>query len=256
MTAVNEAKREFTACVLIIGNEILSGRTQDVNLAYIAQRLNTLGIRLREARVVADIEHAIVKAVNECRAAYDYVFTTGGIGPTHDDITSECVAKAFGQRYVVNERARAILLRRYANPADLNAARLRMATMAEGAELIENPISGAPGYRVGNVYVLAGIPKVMQAMFESMAHLLTGGAPILSRGVSAELAEGVIAADLTALQGRFSELDIGSYPWYRQGRFGTAIVMRGTERTRIDACAEELKVFMRRLGGDPRDEEV
>ena len=252
---MSEAKI-VTACVLIIGNEILSGRTQDINLAYIAKRLNELGIRMREARVIPDIEATIVATLNEVRAKFDYIFTTGGIGPTHDDITSECVAKAFGRKLILHPRAHEILRKRYANPADLNEARLRMAHMPEGSELVENPISGAPGYRTENVFVLAGVPKIMQAMFESLTPLLTGGAPILSRAVSAQIAEGVIAKDLGALQERYADLDIGSYPWYRGGRFGTALVMRGTDAAKLEACAAELKTMIRRLGAEPADEPV
>jgi molybdenum cofactor synthesis domain-containing protein len=239
-----------TAAVLVIGNEILSGRTKDVNLAYLAEELTKLGIRLHEARVIADVESDIVAAVNDCRARYDYVFTTGGIGPTHDDITSACVARAFGVPLVLDEEARAMLARNYP-PAGLNEARLRMAHVPQGAALIDNPVSAAPGFRMGNVFVMAGVPSIMRAMFDGVKHKLVGGRPMLSRTVSAFLGEGIIAAGLGALQQRFSDLDIGSYPFFRRGRFGASFVLRGTERARLDAAANELTALIRDLGAEP-----
>ncbi len=247
--------RVYTACVLIIGNEILSGRTKDSNLGWLAERLNEIGIRLREARVVSDVEEDVVRAVNEVRSRYDYVFTTGGIGPTHDDITADCVAKAFGVKLLEHPEALARLAAGYANPAvDLNAARRRMARVPEGGTLIDNPVSRAPGFQIGNVYVMAGIPRVMQAMFDGLRHRLKGGKPMLSRQISAELPEGLMAEGLTTLQDRYADLEIGSYPFYRMGKVGSAIVLRGVERARIDAAAEALKALMHRLGGDPTEE--
>jgi len=248
-----ENEEIVTAAVLVIGNEILSGRTQDVNLNYLAKGLNAAGVRLREARVVPDVAEAIVAAVNELRARFDYVITTGGIGPTHDDITAECVARAFGVPLVLDPAAKAILERLY-KPADLNAARLRMAHVPQGATLIDNPVSRAPGFQIGNVYVMAGIPRVMQAMFDGLKHRLKGGKPMRSRQISAELPEGRIAEGLTALQDRYSDLEIGSYPFQRLGKIGSAIVLRGTEQARIDAAAEELKALMISLGGVPVEE--
>jgi len=242
--------RIVTAAVLIIGNEILSGRTQDVNLAYLAKRLNALGLRLHEARVIADVEADIVAAVNACRARYDYVLTTGGIGPTHDDITAECVAKAFGVPLIRNPEAVARLERHY-QPGMLNEARLRMANTPEGATLIDNPVSTAPGFQIGNVFVLAGIPSIMQAMFEGLKDRLVGGAPVLSRTVSAFVPEGTIAKGLGELQGRYADLDIGSYPYFRQGRYGASFVLRGTEPARIDGAAAELRALITGLGADP-----
>jgi molybdenum cofactor synthesis domain-containing protein len=243
-------ERPVTAAVLIIGNEILSGRTKDANLPWLAERLNAIGIRVMEARVVADSPDAIVAAVNEVRARFDYVFTTGGIGPTHDDITSECVARAFGLRLMLNEEARGRLERHYP-PGGLNESRLRMAHVPEGATLIDNPVSAAPGFQIANVFVLAGIPAVMQAMFEGLRHRLAGGLPMLSRTVAAHLGEGVIAKDLGALQARYPDLEIGSYPFVRQSRFGASFVIRGTDAGRIAACAEELGAIIRRLGAEP-----
>jgi molybdenum cofactor synthesis domain-containing protein len=242
-----------SACVVIIGNEILSGRTQDVNLKYLAERLNGLGIRLREARVVPDVPEAIVETVNEVRARHDYVFTTGGIGPTHDDITSECVARAFGVPLIRNPEAVAILEAHY-EPGMLNEARLRMANTPEGASLLPNPVSAAPGFRIGNVFVMAGVPSIMQAMFDGIAHELVGGAPMLTRTVVAYLPEGAIAAALGALQERFPALEIGSYPFFRQGRFGTSLVLRGTDSEELAAAAGELKVVVRSLGAEPEEE--
>jgi molybdenum cofactor synthesis domain-containing protein len=239
-----------TAAVLIIGNEILSGRTKDVNLGYIAEELTKLGIRLREARVVADVEAEIVAAVNECRARYDYVFTTGGIGPTHDDITAGSVAKAFGVPLILDPRAKAMLERNYP-PGGLNEARLRMAHVPQGAELVENPVSAAPGFRMGNVFVMAGIPSVMRAMFDALKHGLVGGKPVLSRAVSAFLGEGIIAQGLGALQQRYPDLEIGSYPFFRLGRYGASFVLRGTDQARIDAAAAELGKLIRELGAEP-----
>ncbi len=241
-----------TACVLIIGNEILSGRTQDANLAFLAQGLNDVGIRLREARVIADDRDAIITAVNEVRAKFDYVFTTGGIGPTHDDITSACIAEAFGVPLIVHPEARRILESHYP-PGSLNEARLRMAQVPAGASLLLNPISRAPGFRVENVHVLPGVPQIMQAIFNELKHTLTGGAKMFSRNVSCSLGEGAIANDLGALQQRYADLEIGSYPYFRRSDFGVTLVVRGTDRERIAAAIDELKAIIRALGGDPQE---
>jgi molybdenum cofactor synthesis domain-containing protein len=242
-----------TACVLIIGNEILSGRTQDANLAYIAIGLNEVGVTLREARVIPDIEAEIVATLNEVRARYDYVLTTGGIGPTHDDITSQSVAKAFAVPWTLHPEAHALLLEHY-QPGELNEARLRMAHTPRGASLIKNPVSRAPGFRMGNVFVMAGIPRVMQAMFDAIKHDLKGGRPMLSRTVSCHLPEGVIAKGLGEIQRRYGELDIGSYPFYRRGEFGTSLVLRGRDLERLAAGTQEVVALVRALGGDPVEE--
>jgi molybdenum cofactor synthesis domain-containing protein len=243
-----------TAAVLIIGNEILSGRTQDANLAFLAASLNEIGVRLREARVVADIEAEIVAAVNELRMRWDYLFTTGGIGPTHDDITAECIAKAFGVPLIRHPEAEA-LLRAHYDPDKINEARLRMANTPEGATLIGNPVSVAPGFRIGNVFVMAGVPAIMRAMFDGIKGGLKGGAPVKSVTVPAFIAEGTIARDLGALQARFPELDIGSYPFFRAGRFGTSLVLRGTDEDKLALAAAELKTLIRTLGAQPLDQE-
>lgn len=241
-----------TAAVLIIGNEILSGRTKDANLPFLGERLGELGIRLAEARVVADLKDEIVAAVNALRQRYTYVFTTGGIGPTHDDITAECVAAAFGRPLIRNPEALALLQAHYA-PGDLNEARLRMANTPEGATLIENPISHAPGFRIENVHVLAGVPAIMRAMFDSLAPGLTGGPPLQSRTVTSKLPEGALAAGLGALQERYPEVDIGSYPSFRDGRPSVAVVLRATDETRLAAAADEVGDLIRGLGAEPRE---
>jgi molybdenum cofactor synthesis domain-containing protein len=247
--------RIVTAAVLVIGNEILSGRTKDANLNYLATAMTEIGIRLMEARVVPDIEATIIAAVNELRARYDHVFTTGGIGPTHDDITAASIAKAFGLRLIRDERAVELLARQYGGPEHLTEARLRMAHVPEGATLIDNPVSAAPGFQIGNVYVLAGVPRICQAMFDSLKGRLQGGDKLLSLTVSAHIGEGIIARDLGLLQDRYRDLDIGSYPYFRQGRYGASFVMRGTDRNRLEAAAMELREIIRQLGAEPIDGE-
>ncbi len=242
--------RLVTACVIVIGNEILSGRTQDTNIAFLGERLNELGVRLMEARVIPDIEGTIVATVNEARARFTYVFTTGGIGPTHDDITAASIAKAFGVPLNEHPEARAILEAHY--PAGgLTEARLRMARTPEGAALIENPISKAPGFQMDNVFVMAGIPAIMQAMFESLSHRLVGGTPLQSRSVTIYLPESRMAPSLAALQERYPEVEIGSYPFSREGRFGARLVLRSTEEARLAAAGTELEAALRELGGEP-----
>jgi molybdenum cofactor synthesis domain-containing protein len=244
-----------TACVLIIGNEILSGRTQDTNIAYIAQGLNQVGVALREARVIPDIAEVIIATVNEMRAKFDYVFTTGGIGPTHDDITAESIARAFGVPWTLHPEAHALLVARYRQQGvELNEARLRMAHTPEGATLIHNPVSGAPGFRIGNVFVMAGIPRVMQGMFDSAKQELKGGRPVLSRSIACHLPEGLIAKGLGEIQGRYPDLDIGSYPFYRTGAFGTSLVVRGRDAELLAAGTDEVVALVRGLGGNPVEE--
>ena len=242
-----------TACVIVIGNEILSGRTKDANLSYIAEGLAALGIRLREARVIPDVDETIVETVNECRARHDYVFTTGGIGPTHDDITADAVARAFGVELEFHPEAVA-LLKAALQGRELNEARMRMARIPVGGTLIDNPVSKAPGFQIGNVFVLAGVPMIMRAMFDGLAHRLVGGAPMLSRAIAAELAEGQIAAGLGRIQGDYEDVEIGSYPYYRQGRFGVSIVLRATDQARLDAAAGQVAELMRELGAEPIEE--
>lgn len=239
-----------TACLIIIGNEILSGRTRDANLPFLAERLTALGIRLREVRVIPDDEAEIIAAVNACRVRYDYVFTTGGIGPTHDDITSGCIAKAFGVALVRDAEAVARLERYYA-PGTLNDARLRMAEVPAGAVLIDNPISQAPGFQIGNVFVMAGVPMVMQAMVDGIVPRLVGGAVVHARTVSCYLGEGDLAAGLKAIQERYPELEIGSYPFVQNRQFGASLVLRGVDDVMLERATVEVSELVRSLGGEP-----
>ena len=241
-----------SACLIIIGNEILSGRTQDANLAYLAKRLNDWGIRLTEARVIPDVETTIVETLNAVRPKFDYVFTTGGIGPTHDDITADCVAKAFGVPLTENSEARAILENFY-GLAKLNPARLRMARTPEGARLIENPISKAPGFEIGNVFVLAGIPKVMQAMVESLAERLRGGRPLLSRSLLVEMPESVAAPAALAVEQRFPTVEVGSYPAQKDGRFQVTLVLRSVDPAALEEALSDLAQSLTTLGASPRE---
>jgi molybdenum cofactor synthesis domain-containing protein len=251
----NKTPKVVTAAILVIGNEILSGRTKDANLHYLATGLTAIGIRLMEARVVPDIDARIVDAVNALRIAYDYVFTTGGIGPTHDDITSGSVAKAFGVKLIKHPKAVDLLTQHYGE-ANLTAARLRMAHVPDGATLIDNPVSTAPGFKIGNVYVLAGVPAICQAMFDGLKGGLARGDPMHSKTVSAHVGEGVIAHDLGQLQQRYPNLDVGSYPFFRQGRFGASFVIRGTDQEMIGQAAAELRTIIRKLDAEPIEGET
>ncbi|WP_282608025.1 molybdopterin-binding protein [Pelagibius sp. Alg239-R121] len=239
-----------TACLMIIGNEILSGRTKDANLGFLGEQLNEIGVRLMEVRVVPDIEAVIVETLNEVRQKFDYVFTTGGIGPTHDDITSACVAKAFGVAWSLHPEAHALLKAHYAE-GELNEARLRMAHTPEGASLIENPISKAPGFQMDNVFVMAGIPRVMQAMFESLKPRLTGGAPVRSATLAVSLPEGKIAKGLGEAQDRFPDVEMGSYPYRNGDRFGVRLVLRSVDDTRLEGAVEDVAATVRALGDEP-----
>lgn len=241
-----------TAAVCIIGNEILSGRTQDKNVAFLGEQLNDLGIRLCEVRIIRDDETEIVETVRALSARYTYVFTSGGIGPTHDDITTDCVGKAFGAEVVLNDEAMRRLTAHYAGSGiDFNEARRRMARIPVGATLIDNPVSAAPGFILGNVHVMAGVPRIMQAMFEGLKSALTGGARVLSRTVACTIGEGTVAAGLGAIQARYPEIEIGSYPYFRAGSFGTSLVLRGADAGRLDAAVEEVRALVRSLGAEP-----
>ncbi len=235
-----------TACMIVIGNEILSGRTQDKNLAWIAKQLAEMGIPLREARVIPDVKQVIIDTVNEMRPRYSYVFTSGGIGPTHDDITTECIAAAFGAPVERNKEAEAILTRHYGEE-NLNTARLKMADIPAGATLIANPVSAAPGFKLENVYVMAGVPSIMQAMFDNLKHSLTGGPTILSRSISAFVTEGMLADALAAIQNATPEIDIGSYPFMRSKGLGTTLVARGTDRAKLEAVYGQIKAMLLNL---------
>ncbi len=230
-----------TAAILIIGDEILSGRTRDSNMHFLAGELTRVGIDLREARVVADDREAIIAAVNALRGAYAHVFTSGGIGPTHDDITADCIAAAFGVPIGVRDDARALLAAHYARSGiEFNEARQRMARIPEGATLIDNPISVAPGFTIGNVHVMAGVPNIFQAMVASVLPTLTGGQPLLSQTLRILRGEGEIAGPLGALAAEYSDLSIGSYPFNRDGVMGANIVIRGTDGARVEAAMVRL----------------
>jgi molybdenum cofactor synthesis domain-containing protein len=239
------------ACLLVIGNEVLSGRTQDLNIKFIATGLGAIGIPLREVRVIPDVRDTIITTVNECRARFDHVFTTGGIGPTHDDITSECVAAAFGVPWEPHPEAWARMERHY-KPGEFNAARQRMATMPRGATLIDNAVSIAPGFTIGNVHVMAGVPRIMQSMFSTLAPTLHGGTPVQSRAVhAAGLLEGSIAEGLSAIQDRYPGLDLGSYPYYRLNGNGVALVAKGTDTAALDGCIAEVTALIEAQGKTP-----
>ncbi|MCE0505615.1 competence/damage-inducible protein A [Roseivivax sp. GX 12232] len=229
------------AAMLVIGNEILSGRTRDANMHFLAGEFTKRGIDLAEVRVVSDNRAAIVAALRSLKADFDLVVTSGGIGPTHDDITADCVAEAFGVPIDVRDDARAILAAHYERTGkELNEARLRMARIPEGAHLIENPVSAAPGFILGNVHVMAGVPQVFQAMVASVLPGLTGGAPLLSQSIRVERGEGDIAQPLRALADEFSDLDFGSYPFHENGIYGAHVVVRGTDGARVDAAMTRL----------------
>ena len=244
--------KAVTAALLIIGNEILSGRTKDANLPVVAEQLNKAGVRLLEVRVVPDVEQEIITAVNALRSKYNYVLTTGGIGPTHDDITSECVAKAFGQQLIQHPEALRRLQDHYRDTGiELTAARLRMANTPEQATLIDNPISAAPGFRIENVFVLAGVPKIMRAMLDHVTSQLEGGKPMLSRSVFCNLGEGLVAAGLQTIQERHPDAEIGSYPRFSSGGFRVSLVTRHTDSDQLDVIVDEICTLVRELGGEP-----
>ncbi|NRB05113.1 MAG: competence/damage-inducible protein A [Rhodobacteraceae bacterium] len=230
-----------TAAMLVIGDEILSGRTRDANMHHLACALTEIGIDLSEVRVVKDIPAAITSAIQALSGAYDHVFTSGGIGPTHDDITADCVAAAFGAHIDIRPDARAILESYYATTGiELNAARLRMARIPDGAELIENPVSGAPGFIIENVHVMAGVPKIFQAMVASVLPSLTGGAPLISRTYRVHRGEGEIAGPLGQIAEDNPTLSIGSYPFQVDGKFGSNVVFRGADEAEVDAAVAAL----------------
>jgi molybdenum cofactor synthesis domain-containing protein len=243
--------RNPTACLLVIGNEVLSGRTQDANIRFLATKLGELGIPLREVRIIPDVAQTIIDTVNEVRRKFDYVFTTGGIGPTHDDITSECIAAAFGVPWEPHPVAFARMAKAY-KPGEFNAARQRMGTMPRGAQLIDNAMSVAPGFQMENVYVMAGVPRVMQSMFEWLAPRLQGGQKIESRAVHAiSMPEGLIAEGLSTIQARYPDIDLGSYPFYRATGNGVTLVAKGTSAAEAEAVIAEVMALITSLGRVP-----
>jgi molybdenum cofactor synthesis domain-containing protein len=233
-----------TAAMLVIGDEILSGRTRDSNMHHLAKRLTDHGIRLAEARVVADEQPAIVAAVNALRTTYDHVFTSGGIGPTHDDITADAIAAAFGVRIDHRADAMALLQAHYDRSGlPFNDARKRMARIPDGASLIDNPVSIAPGFTLGNVHVMAGVPNIFESMLEGVLATLSGGAPLLSQSLRVNRGEGEIAGPFGALAAEFPDLSMGSYPFVQNGAYGTNLVIRGTDAARLDAAMTRLSAL-------------
>ena len=246
--------RQWTAALAVIGDEILSGRTQDKNVAQVALWLNEQGIRLAEVRIIPDDTSRIAETVNELRAAYDYLFTTGGIGPTHDDITVDALAEAFGVPVVVHPEARRILEDYYRDrPGGLTEARLRMARVPEGAELIPNPMSGAPGVRFGNVFIMAGVPNIAASMLEALTGKLEGGRPVVSVTVGARAAESDVADLLRETEEANPGVAIGSYPFFKEGRYGANFVIRSEDEDLARRTSDELSERLREAGYEPVD---
>jgi len=242
---MKKTKEKVNAAIIIIGNEILSGRTQDVNVVTISSWLNELGVKLEEVRVIPDIESSIIKTINEVRKKFNYVFTTGGIGPTHDDITSQSIAKAFNLKYGYHKEAYAIL-EKYYGKKKFNSGRKKMAKMPIKASLILNPSSGAPGFIVDNVYSLPGVPSILKSMLGELSNKIKGGKKILSKTIIVTAVESEIAKSLTNVQRKFKTIDIGSYPFFRLGRIGVSIVIRSTDKKKIDECYKEIVNFIKK----------
>jgi len=242
---MKKTKEKVNAAIIIIGNEILSGRTQDVNVVSISFWLNDLGVKLEEVRIIPDIESSIIKTINEVRKKFNYVFTTGGIGPTHDDITSQSIAKAFNLKYGYHKEAYAIL-EKYYGKKKFNSGRKKMAKMPIKASLILNPSSGAPGFIVDNVYSLPGVPSILKSMLGELSNKIKGGKKILSKTIIVTAVESEIAKSLTNVQRKFKTIDIGSYPFFRLGRIGVSIVIRSTDKKKIDECYKEIVNFIKK----------
>ncbi len=249
--AKSELPDIFSAALLIIGNEILAGRTQDTNTPWIAERLTDRGIVLGEVRIIPDNEDDIIFAVNQLRAKFDYVFTTGGIGPTHDDITAESIAKAFGVDLVRDEQAFKMLEEHY-GLAELTPPRAKMSLIPVGSQLIPNPVTAAPGFIIENVHVMAGVPRIMQAMLDHVLGMIQAGKPILSNTVACSLPESTLAMDLEALQDKYPDLQMGSYPHYRGGVLGLSLVLRGTNKENLENATAELVELIKKYGDEPR----
>ncbi len=237
-------KKEIISGIIIIGNEILSGRTQDTNTSTISKWLNSLGIKVQEVRIIPDVEEAIISTVNELRKKFNYVFTTGGIGPTHDDITASSISKAFNLTYGPHKEAMS-LLEKYYKPGEFNEGRQKMAWMPTNANLIYNPTSGAPGFNVENVFCLPGVPSILKSMLGDISHKLVGGEPILSQTINLRTVESEIAKSLSMVQNNNKDVDIGSYPFFRAGKLGVAIVLRSTNQSQIDKCNLEIINFVK-----------
>ena len=242
---MKKANKKTNAAIIIIGNEILSGRTQDANVVHLSIWLNELGIKVEEVRVIPDVENSIVNTVNELRRKFKYIFTTGGIGPTHDDITSRSIAKAFNVSYGYNKEAYETL-EKYYKPGEFNDGRKKMAKMPDKASLIYNPSSGAPGFIVENVYCLPGVPSILKSMVNGLKNRILGGKKILSKTISVSTVESEIAKSLEDIQNKFKNIEIGSYPFFRMGKIGVSIVMRSTEKNKIDDCAKQIISFIQK----------
>ena len=240
-----KANKKVNAAIIIIGNEILSGRTQDANVVHLSKWLNELGIKVEEVRVIPDVEDCIVNTVNEVRKKFKYVLTTGGIGPTHDDITSRSIAKAFKVSYGYNKEAYETL-EKYYKPGEFNDGRKKMAKMPDKASLIYNPSSGAPGFIVENVYCLPGVPSILKSMVNGLKNRISGGKKILSKTISVSTVESEIAKPLEDIQNKFKNIEIGSYPFFRMGKVGVSIVMRSTEKNQIDDCSKQIVSFIQK----------
>ena len=241
-----EKKAKVKAAILIIGNEILSGRTQDTNTSTLATWFNSMGVKVGEVRVIPDIEKIIVDTLNLLRSSYDYVFTTGGIGPTHDDITAVSVSKAFGLKYEIHKDAFKIL-EIYYKPGEFNEGRQKMVWMPENAELILNPTSGAPGFSVENVFCLPGVPSILKSMLGGLKNKIVGGKPILSHTISLRTVESEIASSLTKVQHDNSDVEIGSYPFFQAGKLGVSIVIRSEDQSRINNCNSQILEFVNKM---------
>ena len=236
-------KTKFNAAILIIGNEILSGRTQDTNTSTLSSWLNTIGVKVEEVRIIPDIEKIIINTLNILRKKYDYIFTTGGIGPTHDDITAESVSKAFGLKYEIHKEAYKIL-EAYYRLGEFNEGRQKMVWMPENAKLILNPTSGAPGFNIENVFCLPGVPSIMKSMLGGLTNKIIGGPPILSLTISLRIVESEIANSLTIVQNENKDVEIGSYPFFHAGKLGVSIVIRSEDQSKIDICNSQILKFV------------
>ena len=237
-------KKRIQAAIIIIGNEILSGRTQDTNTSTLANWLNSIGVQISEVSIIPDVENKIVDTLNNLRKFNDYVFTTGGIGPTHDDITAQSVAKAFGLKYEVHKEAFKIL-ETYYKPGEFNEGRQKMVWMPKDAELILNPTSGAPGFNVDNVFCLPGVPSILKSMLGDINNKLIGGQPILTNTLNLRTVESEIAKNLSNVQDNFNDIDIGSYPFFKAGKLGVSIVLRGTDEIKMNNCKSEILKFVK-----------
>ena len=242
---MNKANKKVDAAIIVIGNEILSGRTQDINVSFLSKWLNNLGVRVTEVRIIEDKEESIINCINEMKNNFKYIFTTGGIGPTHDDITSKSIAKAFKLKYDFHKEAYNIL-KKYYKSGEFNEGRKKMAKIPEGASLIYNPSSGAPGFIVENVFCLPGVPSILKSMVGGLKNKIIGGRKILSETISVQTVESEIAKSLNDVQNNFKNVEVGSYPFFRLGKIGVSLVIRSTEQNQIDECHKKIINFLKK----------